>query len=93
VVTGLTRNDAIDGRWKDVIHPEDRDRVVRWFEQAVIGGTPLDLLCRLCRPDGEAIWIRMTAAARFGLDGKVERWYGTMEEIDARKPTEYAYYA
>jgi PAS domain S-box-containing protein len=93
VVTGLTRNDALDGRWKNVVHAEDRERVVRWFEQAVIGGTPLDLLCRLCRPDGEAIWIRMTAAARFGLDGRVERWYGTMEEIDARKPTEYAYYA
>ncbi|MEO6803433.1 MAG: EAL domain-containing protein [Granulicella sp.] len=93
VVTGLTRHDALDGRWKDVVHAEDRERVVRWFEQAVIGGTPLDLLCRLCRPDGEAIWIRMTAAARFGSDGKVERWYGTMEEINTGSPTEYAYYA
>jgi PAS domain S-box-containing protein len=85
IVTGLSQEDAIGFHWKDAIHPEDRERVTHWFDRALHSGSPLDILSRLCRRDGETIWIRLTAAARFAPDGTVVRWYGTMEEIDARR--------
>ncbi len=93
IVTGYSREEAIRDRWKNIVHPEDRERVVRWFEQALEIGSPIDLLCRLQRQNGDPIWVRMSAAARFGLDGKVERWYGTLEEIEGEGTKEYAYWS
>ena len=57
---GFPREDWLTGRkaWLDVVHPEDRDRVVAAMERAIGSEEPLQLEYRAIHGDGRVIWLR-----------------------------------
>lgn len=48
--------------WFELIHPEDRDRVISAEEEAAGTKQELDIVYRLVRPDGDERWVRDRAA-------------------------------
>jgi PAS domain S-box-containing protein len=55
--TGQTFEQAIGWGWTNAIHPDDRDRSVRQYQEAVQSGTMLVLEERIRRHDGEYRWF------------------------------------
>ncbi len=44
-------------RWLELVHPEDRSRIVRESQEALQAGRPIDLTYRMVRRDGEVRWL------------------------------------
>lgn len=81
-ITGQTPEQAHNGEWKQVLHPDDLPRILREFDFAFATGNPVDTTYRLRTLDEKWCWMRTRAKARRGPDGKILSWYGSAEEID-----------
>jgi PAS domain S-box-containing protein len=82
----------LDGAgWRDVIHPEDYERVLETRRASLISGLPFDAEYRLRRSDGVYRWfwsfgLRSVGGDKDGQGG----WYGTMIDIEDKKRAEEA---
>jgi hypothetical protein len=76
--------------WAGLIHPDDRDDMVRYLNETVIGSaTPFDREYRIVRAsDGETRWVH--GLGRLALDavGAVSTMVGTIQDITERKIAE-----
>ena len=76
--------------WAPLVHPEDRDQVVRVWMHSVETGEPFDVEHRALRRDGNYRWHQSLALPMFDRDGRIVRWYNLITDIDDRKRTEEA---
>jgi PAS domain S-box-containing protein len=72
-----------------LVHPEDRQRVVQTLQDAVASGTPGGMDYRIIRPDGTVRWVHGEGMIIPGRNGEVQM-YGTIQDITERKRTEEA---
>ena len=72
-------------RWQEAMHADDATAFAQAWQTAVATGHPFHSDCRMRSSTGAYIWCRSRAAPRLGDDGKVLRWYGTLEDIDDRR--------
>jgi len=89
-LTGLTKEESLGKGWIRALHPDDRLPTLKAWEEAVRTGHPLDTQYRIFRCDGVWRWMRARAAPRRNNEGKIIRWYGTLEDIDDHKKAEEA---
>ncbi len=76
-------------RWRDAIHPDDRDRVDGLYQQARDDGRTYVAEYRILRPDGGVRWV--SARGRFLYDaGRPVRSVGAMVDVTARVEAELA---
>lgn len=73
-----------------IIHPEDRGRARRQFEQAVDGGEPYDIEKRVVRPNGEVRWVHSRGDMIYDRESGAAGLAGTMVDITERKEMEAA---
>jgi len=73
--------------WLDVIHPEDRQRVLEASQSKQAIGE-YDEVYRITRPDGSVRWINDRAFPIRNAAGQVHRIVGTAEDITARRQLE-----
>jgi diguanylate cyclase (GGDEF)-like protein/PAS domain S-box-containing protein len=74
--------------WIDLLHPDDRPRVLREYE-AFLLGTGGDLTdYRMVRPDGQVVWIRDRAVTVRDEAGRVLLEHGVMFDITELKDAE-----
>jgi PAS domain S-box-containing protein len=66
---------------------ESRDRMSQALRQALRHGQPYDVEVELVSPQGQARWIRAIGIPEM-VDGKCQRLYGTVQDIDDRKRAE-----
>lgn len=81
----------LDGAgWRDVIHPEDYERVLDKRRASLVTGLPFDAEYRLRRADGVYRWFWSfgvrSGNGRAGQGG----WYGTMIDIEDKRRAEEA---
>ena len=50
------------GLWREVLHPDDRERVLAAYAEALEGKGGFECTYRLMRPDSRAIWVRDSSA-------------------------------
>jgi PAS domain S-box-containing protein len=67
------------------LHPEDREKCVEIFQQALHEGTSFQCECRILRADGTYRWHLRRALPERARDGEVLAWLGTDTDIDDRK--------
>jgi len=70
--------------WVELMHPEDRDRVVAACEAANRSGEPFRADYRLIARDGRVIRIRDEAFLVRGADGSALCWQGVMFDVTPR---------
>jgi PAS domain S-box-containing protein len=75
---------------RDMIHPEDRDRVFREKEQIITSGVWYDVEHRIVRPSGEVRVLNSTCAVKKDESGQPTSFYGTVQDITERKRAEEA---
>lgn len=79
--------DRMHGRnWEEVLHPEDRARVVTEWKLACAVGAAFKITCRLVSGDGSIIWTKATAS-KVSHDS-FSGYIGTVENVTAEKEAE-----
>jgi PAS domain S-box-containing protein len=89
--TGLELEQSTDQAWAALFHPDERDRAVNAWHQALQQGTPYDIEFRFKRvSDGAYRWFLGRALAYRNAQGKIVNWYGTCTDIHEQKLAEEA---
>ncbi len=89
-MAGMSSAEAAGDGWARALHPEDRERIFRQWQQAAAGQYPFRSECRFLRPDGTVTWLLAQAAAERGGEGSVVGYVGTITDITERKRSEEA---
>ncbi len=76
--------------WVKLLHPDDRDAVLREVARQNATGTPLDIEYRSLTRDGRVVWFRNQAQAAFDPGAGTLTARGIMFDITARKQAETA---
>ncbi|MBS1157790.1 MAG: putative signal transduction protein containing a rane domain, an and a domain [Proteobacteria bacterium] len=86
-ISGLSLEQTLGTNWSMAIHPDDRQRIVIGWRDAVRGEEAFQTEVRFLRRDGSIIWTRLNAAAMrdgWTLRGRVQ----IVEDITVRKAVE-----
>lgn len=87
-LTGM-KEEAYRGRgFINALHPADQKRVVEAIEHSLRTGEPIDVECRVRTSSGDWRWVRSRGAPRRDEAGRIIRWYGSADDIDAQKQLE-----
>lgn len=71
--------------WMGLVHPLDRPALQVAWAQSVAAAEPFDHEFRLRLRTGVWAWFRARATPRLDAAGRVVRWYGATEDVDARR--------
>jgi diguanylate cyclase (GGDEF)-like protein/PAS domain S-box-containing protein len=74
--------------WMRLVHPDDASRVVETRRATLSTGEPYQCEYRIRVANGNFRWFRVRAGAQRDETGAIERWYGTIEDIQDRKQAE-----
>jgi PAS domain S-box-containing protein len=80
--TGLSAGQMAGQGWREIIHPDDRQRVFLAWNAASRSGEQYTIECRLRRADGESRWHHVSALPLRGAEGRILRWFGTCTDIE-----------
>jgi PAS domain S-box-containing protein len=76
------------GLWRSALHPDDRDRVLAAYREAVDTKSDFECTYRLVRPDSRAVWVRDSSA--FVSDGARSYRQGFIVDVTPQKQSEEA---
>ena len=80
-ITGLSKERTRGMGWFEALHPEDVEPIMKALHTA----SPIDVEFRVKNIDRGWRWMRFRGSPRFGPSGQLVRWYGSVEDVDARK--------
>jgi len=84
---GIPVEDLEPARVRQLLHPDDRDRVVAEITRANVTHTPLTLEYRIIRPDGSIVWLEDRSVVVANGDGP-PRSQGYVLDVSERKRLE-----
>ncbi|HET6469987.1 MAG TPA: response regulator [Geminicoccaceae bacterium] len=80
--TGIAEAEQLGLGWLDrVIHPDDRDRTLACWRDAVAGRGDYDLEYRIRGADGAYRWFKTRGVPLRDEAGRIARWFGTCTDI------------
>jgi PAS domain S-box-containing protein len=88
--TGLDLAELQGDGWQRMLHPDDRDRVLRSWGTSIATGTPYEQEERHRAADGTYQWFLCRGIPTRNRQGDIERWYGANTDITDRKYAEEA---
>ena len=87
--TGQSREDLEEGRWLEVVHPDDRDMTVALWRQSVEQEVLMLNELRLYHAESDTHrWVRARAVPLRHEDGSVRGWLGMNLDIHNRRRVE-----
>src|ERR1700676_5551470 len=81
---GLTQEEARGEGWQRMLHPDDRERVLKAWRESVAKGTPYEQEERHRRADGKYRCFLSRGLPFRDAEGRMVRWYGTNTDIEDR---------
>lgn len=87
-LTGQRLEDWMEGRWLEMVHPQDRPLVGAKWQEAREHREACELEFRLQRPGGRYTWTLAKIAPVFDKDGELLEWVGANTDIEERKTLE-----
>jgi len=85
---GWNPQDLQGDGWHKMLHPDDRQRILQAWQEAVVNGTPYEQESRHRGADGKYRWVLNRAVPLRDDNGQVIRWYGVQTDIDNLKQAE-----
>lgn len=89
-VSGLTAEQAKGKGWERALHPDDRERVVAEWREAVQRGLPFSSEFRFVQSNGNVTWLQGSAAELRNSHNTVVGYIGTISNITGLKQAEEA---
>jgi PAS domain S-box-containing protein len=86
--TGLTLEESYGKNWIKPFHPDDQNRAVDAWQNAVTNNAKYSLECRLRRKDGDYFWWLVRGVPVFDKKGNIVKWFGTCTDIHDIKEKE-----
>ncbi|MBN1876042.1 MAG: transporter substrate-binding domain-containing protein [Anaerolineae bacterium] len=87
-ISGLSADQALGNGWLDVVHPDDKERINRgWQESAQLHHASFADY-RFVRLDGTLIWVMGQAVPELNSEGQIIGYVGTITDITDRKRAE-----
>jgi PAS domain S-box-containing protein len=77
-------------RYQELVHPDDRQRIVAAAAEALRGGRRYDVEYRLVRPNGEMRIVHSRGDVMRDESGRARRMFGMIQDITERKAAETA---
>jgi PAS domain S-box-containing protein len=87
---GLSLDQVIGDKWLRVVHPDDVNNTRDAWAHSVSTGEPLEIEYRIRDASESYVWAWSRAVPRRDADKRIVKWYGTTENIEARKEAELA---
>lgn len=89
-VLGYTQQEWMENTllWVELMHPDDRDRVVEACNTANRTGEPFRAEYRMIARNGRVVWVRDEAVLVRGSRGQPLCWQGVMLDVTTRKSAE-----
>jgi PAS domain S-box-containing protein len=87
---GFTAEQAVGWGWGSVIHPDDAQRLVEYWQACLGSGMSVDIEARMRRHDGVYRWFLFRANPLRDETGTIIKWYGANIDIEDRKRAEEA---
>ncbi len=84
-LTGRPQGQVLGQGWASFVHPDDLADAYAAWAIALASGRPLYAEWRFLARKGVHRWMRVRAQPRRNDDGRIVRWYGTLEDVNARK--------
>ena len=84
--TGVTLEQLAD--WRPLLHPDEREMVMRRWIRSVETGDPYDIEHRILGADGLYRWFVVRGLPARDSEGHVVRWYVLITDIDERRKTQ-----
>ncbi len=81
---------SVPDMWINLLHPDDRERVIQEHLRTNVSGDPFIIEYRLVARDGKVLWIRDEAKLLLDEQGRPKFWQGVMQDITVRKTMELA---
>lgn len=81
-LTGMSSDDTSNYGWKEMVHPDDLERLLSVLQASFQSGDAFDFNYRIRTKDKSWRWVRTRGQARRGVNGEILRWYGSTEEIE-----------
>ena len=88
--TGLSAEQMAGSGWQAAIHPDDRERHINKWREAIASGKPHENEVRFRHSDGQYRWHLDRGVPLRDQDGHIVRWYGVVTDIEDRKRAEEA---
>jgi PAS domain S-box-containing protein len=88
--TGLALEEAARLGWDRLLHPEDRERTWRAWDQAAKSGCAFEIEHRLRRASDGAYRWHLVRAVPLRIGGEISNWHGTCTEIEDQKQADRA---
>lgn len=88
--TGLSLDQLRGKGWQNMLHPDDRERVLKAWQESVARGTPYEQEERHRGVDGKYRWFLSRGVPVRDDEGRIVRWYGTNTDIEDQKLAEEA---
>src|SRR5690349_3173259 len=86
--TGRSAEHERGTRWLESVHPDDRHRLVREWDEALGLRRPLETQYRLLRGDGSYGWVQHSAVPINDELGKLTGYLGTCDDITEQRAAE-----
>ncbi|HWH21954.1 MAG TPA: PAS domain-containing protein, partial [Allosphingosinicella sp.] len=83
--TGLEPGPAERVSRRELVHPDDLERVMAAWDRSIATGEPYEAEYRLRHHSGEYRWILSRGVPERDGSGKVVGWYGTATDIDEHR--------
>jgi diguanylate cyclase (GGDEF)-like protein/PAS domain S-box-containing protein len=75
-------------KWLEIIHPEDKDRVMSYHLKSNKTLEPFRMEYRMIAQDGRIVWVRDDAVVIRDHEGKPLYWQGVLQDITEHKNSE-----
>lgn len=86
--TGLSEAESMGLAGVSTVHPDDRDRTLAQWSEAIARGEALEIEYRIQHWHGNYQWFICRAIPTRDSQGQISGWIGTITDIDALKRTE-----
>ncbi|WP_051313301.1 PAS domain-containing sensor histidine kinase [Sporocytophaga myxococcoides] len=83
--TGTTKEMNSDWNWKNLVHPDDQERILKIWEEHLKTGKRYEAEYRLRRFDGAYLWHMARGISYKDKTGKILYWLGILIDIDEQK--------
>ena len=89
LLKNLVSDQSFEG-WMEQVHPDDRERVRRTLQQAILERSEYELECRALNAEGQSQWVSLRGQVLAGPSGEAERVLGVAMDIEKRRGAEEA---
>ncbi len=83
------KHDEVNPKWQPLVHPDDLNKTMKVWAEAMASGEEYDMEHRLQMADGSYRWHVSRATVVKSSHEKVSMWFGTATDIDRLKQAEF----